>query len=514
MRDSWPALRNQYMAALRDYVASPDEAILARAYALGRQVVGDEHAMLDLVGSYHQELASLVRAAPGPDQCERTIELAQAFFSESLSSAAMAQRGFLETAARLSDLHGLLEVQRAISGAAQSAQVAQRLVTHAGRSLNAGACIVLLLRPNGGWEQFATTEGEEQAAPAPVSPEQDLIARALETNGPIIVDARQSEHGGDTEGQRGRSQLAVALRSGDQVFGVLVFQAAGPGTFGPSNVALAQLIAEYAAQALARAGLLEEIQQQNTALETANRQLQMINQELEAFSYSVSHDLRAPLRAIAGFSQLVLEEYGDRLDEQGKEYLKELIEAGRDMGQLIDALLRLSRVSRTEMRWELVDLGTLARTITAALARREPERDVTVTIAEDLVAQGDEPLLRIALENLLGNAWKFSRHTGAARIEVDAVVSEGQRAYVVRDNGAGFDMAYAQQLFGAFRRLHSAREFEGIGIGLATVQRIINRHGGRIWAQGRVGDGAAFYFTLVNALSTGGETAAPAVGDD
>jgi signal transduction histidine kinase len=256
------------------------------------------------------------------------------------------------------------------------------------------------------------------------------------------------------------------------------------------------------AEALARAALLEEIQRKNAALETANRHLVAVNHELEAFSYSVSHDLRAPLRSIAGFSQMMFEDYGERLDEQGKEYLTELIDTSHDMARLIDAMLRLSRVTRAEMRWEEVDLSSLARLIAGALAKTEPEREVTVAVAEGLIVEGDERLLHCALENLLGNAWKFTRRTGSASIELGTAIHEGQRAYVVRDNGAGFDMAYGQHLFGAFQRLHSAREFEGTGIGLATVRRIIHRHGGKVWAEGRVGHGAAFYFTLPDSEET------------
>jgi light-regulated signal transduction histidine kinase (bacteriophytochrome) len=241
---------------------------------------------------------------------------------------------------------------------------------------------------------------------------------------------------------------------------------------------------------------MKVIRRQNTALVAANRQLLVINGELEAFSDSVSHDLRAPLRSIEGFSQMVLDDYGDRLDEKGKEYLTVLVDSSRDMFKQIDALLRLSRITSVDMSREQVDLSALARAIAETLAKREPERKVTMVIAEGLQVQGDEPLLRIALENLLGNAWKFTRHTCGARIEVDTLLHEGRQAYVVRDNGAGFNMAFAQKLFGAFRRLHSGREFEGTGIGLATVRRVIHRHGGETWAEGHVGQGAAFYFTI------------------
>jgi PAS domain S-box-containing protein len=243
-----------------------------------------------------------------------------------------------------------------------------------------------------------------------------------------------------------------------------------------------------------------EIRDLNTALEkrVAERtaQLQASNRELEAFSYSVSHDLRAPLRSIDAFSQLVLEDYSDKLDEQGREYLGIVGNASRQMGQLIDDLLHLSRVTRSELRSAPVDLSALADGVIANLRQLEPERHVNSIVARGLQAQGDGQLLRIVLENLINNAWKFTGHTPDARIELGAQEENGERVFFVRDNGAGFDMAYANKLFSAFQRLHSNSEFPGHGIGLATVQRIIHRHGGRIWANAAVGHGATFYFTL------------------
>jgi light-regulated signal transduction histidine kinase (bacteriophytochrome) len=231
-------------------------------------------------------------------------------------------------------------------------------------------------------------------------------------------------------------------------------------------------------------------------VEARMAELQAANRELEAFSYAVSHDLRVPLRHIAGFSQMLLEDCADTLDQTGKEYVNLVISASSQMALLIDDLLRLSRVTHGEIHSMPVDLSNLARVVTEALAKRTPERIVSVVIAEGLAAQGDARLLRIVLENLLGNAWKFTSTTPAARIEVGMTPHEGRHAYFVRDNGAGFDMAYADRLFAPFQRLHPATEFEGTGIGLATVQRVIRRHGGQVWAEGIVGQGATFYFTL------------------
>ncbi len=243
--------------------------------------------------------------------------------------------------------------------------------------------------------------------------------------------------------------------------------------------------------------LTERLSGANAALaETAN-QLASTNKELEAFSYSVSHDLRAPLRSIDGFSRIVEQRYADRMDEQGVNYLQRVRAASRRMGQLIDDLLSLSRLTRADLRKEPVDLSALAAGIVADLQERFPERRVGVSIAPDLRADCDPRLMRVALENLLGNAWKFTGKTAEPCVEIGKTDgADGRPVFYVRDNGAGFDMTYADKLFGAFQRLHGMTEFEGTGIGLATVQRIVHRHGGRVWAEGEVDRGATFFFTL------------------
>jgi light-regulated signal transduction histidine kinase (bacteriophytochrome) len=232
------------------------------------------------------------------------------------------------------------------------------------------------------------------------------------------------------------------------------------------------------------------------ALQEAKVEAESANRELEAFSYSVAHDLRAPLRSLDGFSQLVLEDYADKIDAEGRQHLRYIRESAQEMSLLIDDLLALSRVTRGNFERQAVDLSDIARTVAAKLSARQPERRVEFAIAEGLVGQGDPRLIAIVVENLLGNAWKYSGKRVLARIEVGSVSANGRTAYFVRDNGAGFDMAYVGKLFGAFQRLHNAQEFEGTGIGLATVQRVIRRHGGHIWAQAEVDRGATFFFTL------------------
>jgi light-regulated signal transduction histidine kinase (bacteriophytochrome) len=225
-------------------------------------------------------------------------------------------------------------------------------------------------------------------------------------------------------------------------------------------------------------------------------QLQAANEELKAFAYSVSHDLRGPLRGMAGFSQVLLEDYGGELDETGKDYLRRIRDAGERMGDLIDDLLYLSSVSRREMRREKVDLSALARDVAEDLRRNEPERRARFVIAEGLSAEGDTGLLRVVMENLLGNAWKFTAREPEALIEFGVLEQDGEPVYYVRDNGVGFDEGYVEKIFGPFQRLHGEDQFEGTGVGLATVDRIVRRHGGNLWAEGEVGRGATFYFTL------------------
>ncbi len=231
-------------------------------------------------------------------------------------------------------------------------------------------------------------------------------------------------------------------------------------------------------------------------LRAMNAQLEVTNQELETFSYSVSHDLRAPVRAIDGFSAILEQDYADKLDNRGRDCLHRVRASAQRMYTLIDALLMLSRVTREEMRRDVIDLSALARSVATELQRLHPERNVEFNIAPGIIGVGDGSLVRVALENLIGNAWKFTSRQPKAFIEFGAVDQRGSTVYFVRDNGAGFDMVYADKLFGAFQRLHTTDEFPGTGIGLPTVQRIVRRHGGAVWADAEVDEGATFWFTL------------------
>ncbi|MGM9488765.1 sensor histidine kinase [Ideonella sp. YS5] len=231
-------------------------------------------------------------------------------------------------------------------------------------------------------------------------------------------------------------------------------------------------------------------------IEHSNQELSSLNRELESFSYSVSHDLRAPLRSMDGFSLALLEDYGDRLDDEGRDYLKRIRAASQRMGRLIDDLLGLSRVTRAELNLRPVDLSAMAREIADTLAQQQPQRNVRWEIAEGIVAQADRALMQVALQNLLENAWKFTGKTEQAVIRLGARQRDGQLEIHVADNGAGFDMTYSSRLFGAFQRLHHEGEFPGTGIGLATVQRVLRRHGGEVWVEAEPDRGATFHFTI------------------
>ncbi|GMQ87588.1 MAG: hypothetical protein BMS9Abin08_0793 [Gammaproteobacteria bacterium] len=244
------------------------------------------------------------------------------------------------------------------------------------------------------------------------------------------------------------------------------------------------------------AELRNEEQRLREMVDVRTRKLQQTNRELETFSYSVSHDLRAPLRTITGFCQALLDDYADVLDETGKGYLNRVRGASQRMSELIDDLLRLSRVTRSNLSWQPVNLSKLARASLAKLQDQQPGRTVITDIAPDLAASGDPALLGILMDNLIGNAWKYTAKTPQPSIEFSTTQVGGETTYYIKDNGVGFDMQFATNLFAPFQRLHRVEEFEGTGIGLATAQRIVHRHHGRIWAEAGINEGATFYFTL------------------
>jgi light-regulated signal transduction histidine kinase (bacteriophytochrome) len=313
-----------------------------------------------------------------------------------------------------------------------------------------------------------------------------------------------------------RANLVVPLLQDDNLWGLLcIHQCSAPRQWQETEIEFVSQIANHLGVALRHAELLAKLQAEiverqqaeqraqdlNKGLQQAIIELKAVNKELETFSYSVSHDLRAPLRSIDGFSQALIEDCQEQLDEVGHDHLRRIRTATQKMGQLIDDLLTLSRVIRSDMRREAVDLSRLASHICTVLQQSHPERQVEFNVQAGLVAQGDTRLLQVVLENLLNNAWKFTAKRPQAKIEFGLLSAETAEnistyTYFVRDDGVGFDMAYVDKLFSPFQRLHSVTEFPGNGIGLATVQRIVHRHGGQLWAEGSLGQGATFYFTL------------------
>ncbi|MCW5747030.1 MAG: PAS domain S-box protein [Alphaproteobacteria bacterium] len=315
----------------------------------------------------------------------------------------------------------------------------------------------------------------------------------------LVPDARRLGHidTGDAA-TKSEPQQQSATNAGLELHGVRQDGSAFPVAISLSPVETEQDVAVFVdiRDVTEQRDAERQLKELNDKLARDNVELENLNKELEAFSYSVSHDLRTPLRAVDGFSQALLEDAGDKLDDTGRQHLTRVRNAAQRMGLLIDDLLNLARVTRTELNVEPVDLSTIARTVAEELRHDAPSRTVEIDIAPDLRTEGDPRLLRVALENLLGNAWKFTAGRDPAHIDFGREQVDGKPAFFVRDNGVGFDMTYAGKLFGAFQRLHDARDFAGTGIGLATVQRIIHKHGGRIWAEASPGEGATFRFTL------------------
>jgi signal transduction histidine kinase len=341
---------------------------------------------------------------------------------------------------------------------------------------------------------------------APYHPGKGLCGYVLRTGQPLLVTPalfEEMERRGEVEIliRRMVDWLGVPLITQRGTIGVIAIQTYTPAVrLSPEHQALLMFVSTQIANAIERQQALAESQKFNQQLEQTVRdrtaRLETANHELESFSYSVSHDLRAPLRAIRGYSQILMSEQAAQLSAEGRDYLGKVIDGAHQMNTLIEALLSLSRMSRGELRKTRLNLTEMARAVVKILTPAESTHAVTCDIAEGLSAYADEKLLDIVLQNLLGNAWKYTARIPNAHIEFGRQSQNGETIFFVRDNGIGFDMKYSDKLFGAFQRLHPVDEYPGHGIGLATVQRIITRHGGRVWAEGQPNVGATFYFSL------------------
>ncbi|MEX2542763.1 MAG: ATP-binding protein [Trueperaceae bacterium] len=389
-----------------------------------------------------------------------------------------------------------------------------RAVRQTSQTLKVDFCKVLELLPAGdklllkagvGWQDGLVGKGTvgsdlDSQAGYTLRSKEPIIVEDLRTETRFRGPALLVEHGVI-------SGMSVIIYGGEGLYGVLGTHSRQRRPFSSNDIHFIQGVANVLGAAVERRHFEDRLTAAHDDLERRveerTGELTSANEELESFSYSVSHDLRAPLRGIEGFSQALLEDYGDKLDADGNQYLLRVRTGAQRMGNLIDDLLDLSRFSSVKVSLAEVNLSKLAAATVEDLRQREPEREIDVAIGADLTVEGDEALLRIVIANLLENAWKFTSQRHPARIEVGVICKPDGDVFYVRDNGAGFDMAHSERLFVPFQRLHGQDAFEGTGIGLATVKRIIGKHGGKIWAESEPGKGASFYFTLGRAKVNG-----------
>ncbi len=474
-----------YFVLIEGYAAV---SFVRRARATG----GVMRQRLRLVGTATGLLASVILLA-GVNAAAPASTVLTAGISNVLAalSALAYYLGFgtpvtLRRAWQVAELHEYLRKQSGRSAEERVTQMLSELCTAAKEVTGGFASLVLVAAPDQDQFEVRASDGiRTDDSTFPV--DRGVLGRVWKERRP-----QAAARGTDEELLRrfnAQGLYAVPLVSRDRAWGLLAVLLWRRSLFPTDDLEMLTLMAEQGAIVQENAELFSQQRRLIDELEATNR-------ELEAFTYSVSHDLRAPLRSIDGFSQAVLEDYAGKLDGEGVSYLQRVRAASQRMGQLIDDLLQLSRITRAEIRREPVDLSAMVHDITGSLTRTHAGRQIAVRVADGVVTDGDPRLLRVALENLLSNAFKFTSKHAQATVEFGVTERDGRRVCFVRDDGAGFDMAHSHKLFGAFQRLHGQAEFEGTGVGLATVQRIIRRHGGQIWAEGAVEQGATFYFTV------------------
>ena len=414
-----------------------------------------------------------------------------AILSGSIYYVAFAPPHWLRRAWQLEELYHFLRETAGRSAKERTPTALEQLQLVANRAV--GGLRTLLTRWDESAGRWTTWFSEDESFLSSIlNDHTQLIQRAQSLRRGFVIHTQQEL---STEGRQSltslgaQAMIVVPITTGEKTLGLLLIWLRHTPLFAQDDLNLLALLAEQCTIALDYTAVLDQQQ-------TLINQLRSVNEELEAFAYSVSHDLRAPLRSIDGFSLALQEDYGNKLDAQAQDYIRRVRSAAQYMAQLIDDLLNLSRVTRSELRHEAVDLTALAQSIANRLSDTQPDRQVEFIIEPMLKTTGDPQLLRVVLENLLNNAWKFTSRQTHARIEFGARQRDGRQEFYMRDNGAGFEMAYADKLFNAFQRLHAVKDYPGTGIGLATVKRIIHRHGGQIHADAAVNRGATFYFTL------------------
>ena len=411
-------------------------------------------------------------------------------------AAALAERG-AEAERRAAQRQAFAEMAVAVAAATDAGGIARAVAADAVRLVPATACRVLLTTAAGDLEVVAAGgAGAEQRADDLVAAGSGIALRALRSGSPVLV-AEGGRAPGDAPMQPAiRAELAVPIAHEGAVLGVVHFGSTGPTAFAAAEVEVARSVAAHAALALARVRLLGDLRRLTADLLDRTQELTAANGELEAFSYSVSHDLRAPLRAMDGYSRILLEEFAAGLDAEAREYLGGIRANAQRMGVLIDDLLAFARLGRQPVSRRPVAPAEVARQALRELRHEQDGRQVRVAVSELPACSADPAMLKQVYANLLSNALKYTRLREVAVVAVGSEERGGETVYFVRDNGAGFDMRYAGKLFGVFQRLHRSEEYEGTGVGLATVQRIVHRHGGRVWAEAEPDKGATFFFTL------------------